>query len=135
MKLARRQIARTVADRTLNHGADKAYAREVASLLLADRRTSELDSLLRDVQAEWAESGFVEAITASAHPLSVNIRNDITAQVKRLYPTARKVVITETHDPGVIGGVRVNLPDQQLDLSIEAKLNTFKQLTTGAHEI
>jgi F0F1-type ATP synthase delta subunit len=41
--------------------------------------------------------------------------------------------VTEVLDPEVLGGVRLSLANQQLDLSVEAKLNKFKQLTlTGS---
>jgi F0F1-type ATP synthase delta subunit len=34
----------------------------------------------------------------------------------------------------VIGGVRLSLANQQLDLSVESKLNKFKQLTAAGKE-
>jgi F0F1-type ATP synthase delta subunit len=128
MKIPRASIAQTIATHTLKNGVSKQYAREVASLLLTERRTSELDSLLRDVQADWAENGHVEAIATSAHPLSSEIRREITKQVKQVYPAAKKIIITEVHDPEIIGGVRTSLPNQQLDFSVETKLNTLKGL-------
>ena len=131
VKALRKDIAHIISKRTLKDGADANYAKEVASVLLAERRTGELDSLLRDVQAAWAESGYVEAITTSAQQLSDEIKVEIKDQIKQLYPTAKKIIITETYDPEIIGGVRISLPNQQLDLSVEAKLNKLKQLTTA----
>jgi len=133
-KTSRASLAHIVADRTLASGINKRYVREIASLLLDEGRTGELDSLLRDVQADWARSGHVEVITASAHPLAGDTRRDITKQIARLYPAAKKIVITETRDPDIIGGVRVSLPNKQLDLSIETKLNRLKQLTTAGKD-
>jgi F0F1-type ATP synthase delta subunit len=129
MKAPRTRLARFIADKTLKSGTSKRFSREIAAYLLTERRTGELDSILRDVQHDWAEAGTVEVIASSAHPLTARIRSDITRQARRIYPKARSVIITEQYDPEIIGGVRLNLPDQQLDLSVEAQLNKFKQLT------
>lgn len=130
MKVARTRIAHAVADRTLKQGASRQLSRELAAYLLTERRTGELDSLLRDIQADWAEAGHVEVVARSAFPLTTIVRTDITRRVKAIYPDAKRVVINEIHDPEIIGGVRLNLPDQQLDLSLRTKLNTFRQLAT-----
>lgn len=131
MKTPRTRVARTIADRTLKGGADDAYVRELAAYLLAERRVGELNSLLRDVQADWAKNGYVEVLAASAYPLSEAVRADIQSQVATLYPNAKQIIVTEVLDPEVVGGVRLSLANQQLDLSVEAKLNKFKQLTAG----
>lgn len=129
MKTPRVRIARVVADQTLQKGISKDYARELAAYLLDQRRVGELESLLRDVQADWAGKGYVEVLARSAHPLSIAVKSDIAARVKPLFPQADKVVVTEVADSSVIGGVQIYLGDRRLDLSVEGKLNTFKQLT------
>lgn len=129
MKQSRTKLAQNISDRTLKDGSSKKLAREIAAYLLAERRTNELDSVLRDVHADWAEAGHVEVLAASAHPLTTATKAEINRQVKHIYPRANKIIITEVHDPSVIGGVQLELPNQQLDLSVEAKLNKFKQLT------
>jgi len=112
----------------------KQYIRSVASYLLQTKRTGELDSILRDVSADWARVGYVEVIARSAFPLDATAKRDITAKVKTLYPKADKIVVTEIADPAVIGGVRLSVANQRLDLSIKAKLNKFKQLTGAGKE-
>jgi F0F1-type ATP synthase delta subunit len=134
MKTPRTRIARSIADATLSKGSGKAYAREVAAYLLAEGRVSELDSLLRDVQADWAEQGYVEVLARSAHPLSEETKSEIATQVKQLYPNAKNLVVTPIEDATVVGGVQISLADKQLDLSVEAKLNKFKQLTGAGKE-
>lgn len=134
MKQPRSKLARLIADKTLQQGVSKELAREIAAYLLAERRVQEVDSILRDVAADWAEAGIVEVLAYSAHPLTEAIEAEIMTQVKRIYPAATEVRITEVPDPEVLGGVRLQLPNQQLDLSIEAKLNRFKQLTLTGKE-
>jgi len=132
MKTSRTRIAAVVADHTLKSGLPKSYAKQVAALLLDEQRVGELDSLLRDVQASWAAQGYVEVLARSAHTLTAATKKQIAEQVKSLYPTAKQIVVTEVHDPLAIGGVQISLADKQLDLSVRAKLNRFKQLT-GDH--
>ncbi len=131
MKTSRTRLAGSIADRTLAKGTSKSLSREVAAYLLAEGRVGELDSILRDVQANWASKGYVEVLARTAYPLSDVVKAEITQQVQSLYPAAKQIVVTEVHDAAVIGSVRLNLANQQLDLSVESKLNKFKQLTTG----
>lgn len=130
MKAPRTRVSQVIADKTLLKGASKRFSQEVAAYLLAERRTGQLESIMRDVQGDWAQAGRVEVIAASAHPLTAGVRADIKRQIKKLYPKAQTIIVTEQHDPEIIGGVRLSLADQQLDLSVQAKLNKFKQLTT-----
>jgi F0F1-type ATP synthase delta subunit len=135
MKTARTRIARSVADATLNKGASKAYARQVAAYLLSEGRVDELDSLLRDVQSMWAEQGYVEVVARSAFPLDASLKADIEARVRTIYPDAKTIVVSEVADQSVIGGVQLSVAGtQQLDLSVQAKLNQFKRLTGAGKE-
>src|SRR4051794_16047434 len=110
MKAQRAKIAGTIAENTLKKGASKKYAKEVAAYLLENRLTGDLDSILREVQADWAKAGYLEVVAASAHPLTAAIRADITKRAKSLYPSIQKVIITEVIDREVIGSVRLSLP-------------------------
>jgi F0F1-type ATP synthase delta subunit len=127
MKQPRTKLARLIADKTLQNGISTRLSTEVAAYLLAEHRVNELDSVLRDVQADWAESGQVEVIARSAHALPAQAKADIIKRIKPLYPNAQRIIVTELHDPTVIGGVRLNLADRQLDLSVRSKLDIFKQ--------
>lgn len=129
MKTPRTDISSTISSRTLKGEDPVKLGREVAAYLLKERRVNELDSIMRDVQADRAEAGIVEVIASSAHKLDQPTKNDIARKIKSIYPNAKQVIVTESHDPEVIGGVRLSLANQQLDLSVEAKLNKFKQLT------
>lgn len=131
MKTPRTTISRTISDKTLSGMAAARLSQEVAAFLLSEGRVTELDSILRDVQADRAEAGYVEVIAASAYPLSAAAKADITKQVRQLYPSAKQIIISQVRDGDILGGVRLSFADQQLDLSVEAKLNKFKQLTSG----
>ena len=131
MKARRTRIAQVVAGRTLKSGISRRLSRDVAAYLLSEGRTGELESIVRDVQADWADAGIVEVVASSAYPLTAALRTDIRRKTAKLYPGAKRIIVTPRHDPEVIGGVRLDFADRQLDLSVEAKLNRFKQLTTA----
>ena len=134
MKLPRRQVAAAIAQRTLGISDLKQLSDEVAAYLLVERRTGELDSLIRDIMQYRADHGIVEAMAVTAHPLTTAVRANIHQEVQQLYPLAKQVVITERHDATMIGGVRLDMANQQLDLSIRNKLNRLKQLTAAGKD-
>ena len=134
MKQSRTKIAQTIANRTAKSGSTKAISKEVAAYLSAERRVQDLDSIMRDVQQDWANEGYVEVLASSAHPLTATVKNDISKEIMRHFPSAKQIIVTEVHDPEIMGSVKLSLANQQLDMSVEAKLNKFKQLTTGGKE-
>jgi F0F1-type ATP synthase delta subunit len=134
VKAPRTRIASLVAEQTLKGAPTKKLSRQVAAYLLEEGRVSELDSILRDVQADWAAAGIVEVIAASAYPISSSVSSQIKAIVKQIYPNAKQIIVSEVIDSEVIGGVRLSMPGKQLDMSVEAKLNKFKQLTMSGKD-
>lgn len=129
MKIPRHIVASTLAQKSLGQSNDPGFAKEIAAFLLAERRTAELDSIIRDIMQYRADHGIVEVMAISAHPLTDSIRQDIKAQAMSLYPAAKQVIITYKHDKTVVGGVRLELANQHLDLTVRNTLNRFKQLT------
>lgn len=133
-KVPRTRIAGAIADRTLQSGSDKRHAKEIAAYLLSEHRVNGLDSILRDVMNDWAKAGHLEVLVSSAHPLTPALKKQITERIEAVSPQAKRIVITEVYDAEVIGGVRLRLANRQLDLSVENKLNRFKQLTGAGKE-
>jgi F0F1-type ATP synthase delta subunit len=131
MKTPRHTVADFVASRTLAANPKvSSLSRSVAAYLLETGRTGELESLLRDVIQIRAEHAVVEVVAVSAFPLSSAVEADITREVRGRYPSAKKIIITPQLDPEVVAGVRLEFPGEQLDLSVRAQLNHFKQLTS-----
>lgn len=125
----RLNVARVIAERTMNLKNPKLLAQEVAGYLLDKNATADIDSLLRDVLAYRAEHGLIEAVIVSAYPLTAMIRKDVMAELKTENPQAKSIIITEEIDPTVVGGLRVESVHVQLDLTVRARLNTLKRLT------
>jgi len=130
MKTSRIRLATTIAQRSLRSGvSSKDLSKEIAAYLLTEGRTGELGSIIRDVMQYRADHGVVEVVAHSAFPLSDKVRAEIKSVILELYPDVKQTIISERHDEAVVAGVKIELANQQLDLSIRAKLNRFKQLT------
>lgn len=129
MKFDRSRLAKYIAEKTLKDGSKKRFSREIAAFLVEQGDVYDLESVMRDVMSDWAEAGYVEVDAASAHELTSKVESEIKREVKAIFPHAKQIVITKTYDPAVIGGVRLNFANQQLDITLQAKLNKFKELT------
>jgi F0F1-type ATP synthase delta subunit len=130
MKVPREDLVPVLAKLSAKLPAKK-FTEEVAAYLLDENRTGELDSLSRDLVDYRAENGIVEVTAVSAHPLNTQALKEVKIAVKQLYPDVQQVIIDQRLDVDQIGGVRLEFPGRQLDLSLRAKLNKFKQLTAA----
>lgn len=129
MKLPLHRVAAGIAQRTLDTKvSQRKLAREIAAYLLSTGRTGELGSLARELVRLRAAAGTVEVAAVSAHKLSPAALAEVKKRARALYPSAKHLSISEVIDPAVIGGVRLELVDQQLDLTVRTRLNRFKQL-------
>jgi F0F1-type ATP synthase delta subunit len=133
-KVSRTQLAKLLAERFATTQDRAKLEQEVAAYLLSEKRASELDSLMRDIAQLRADEGYVEADVVSAFPLSPAAEADVKAVLKGAYPSAKSIRLNERRDERVIGGVKLELANQQMDMSIRAKLNRFKQLVTTGKE-
>lgn len=132
--ISRVHLAEVIGERTLHVRDSKELAREVAAYLLDTGRTADLDSLLRDVMEYRAVHGVIDAEAVSAHEITDATVRNIEAIIKSEYPKAKSVQIVQRIDPTVIGGVRVGMANEQLDLTIRDQLDTFKRLTANIKE-
>jgi len=97
-------------------------AKELAAYLIEERRSRELEAIMRDVEVlRYAQDGVLEAQVTSVHELSAQTKRDIAHLLK-----AKHVILDVDVNPDVIGGVRVLALDSQLDLSAASKLNQLK---------
>lgn len=130
MKLNRRKLAEEIAKRLASGEPTANLSREVAAYLVDAGKTSELNSLLRDVAVIRAEqNGIIELTAESAFALSPEQSSQIENLAKKQYPQAKQVIIHNQQNPEVIGGVSLSMPSASLDLSIRGKLNKLRTLT------
>lgn len=129
MKSNRRQLAETIGQRTLDVVDMDSLATEVAAYLVAEQQVVEFDSLIRDIMQYRADKGVIEATVVSAYEVDKQTDADITKLLKVAYPTATAIKLNHALDPEIIGGVRIDLANEVLDLTTQSKLNKFKRLT------
>ncbi len=134
MSTKRQQLAEVIGQRTMHASNTKELVREVAAYILSENLTAQFESLMRDIMQYRAEHGIIEAVAVSAHELGDEVHREIKQLLQTELPHAKSILVRGKHDDSVIGGVRVELPNQQLDLTIRRKLATFKRLTIGAKE-
>lgn len=127
---SRTVIARLIAERSLQPVASDRLAEEIAAYLILERRTADLESLLRDIQEYRAENGILEVNAISAYKLDESTLNEIKNQLSELYNNLKKVIINQTINPDSVAGVRVEMANKLYDASVRTKLNHFRQLTT-----
>jgi F0F1-type ATP synthase delta subunit len=130
MKAPRSAIAKVI-NQKLDKADAKKAAEDIAGYLLAEKRVGELDSLMRDLQQIRSDQGIVEVNALSAHELDQNSINEIKTLIKKKFPGTNQIIINKIIDKDVVGGVRLVMANQQLDLTIRYKLSKFKQLTTS----
>lgn len=98
----------------------------VSEYLTAARRTKNLEMVMRIVERiRLQRDGTIEIVASSAFELS-----DSTKQAIAEIFGARHTKIIERKDDSLVGGVRLQAPDQMLDLSVRGRLNRLKNLTT-----
>jgi F0F1-type ATP synthase delta subunit len=128
-KIPLHQLARVVADLGLAQGSQQTQklSTGVAAYLLEEHRVSELGSLMRDVQKFWAQSGYIDILARVARPLPEKIYQELAKPFAAYYPQAKQVKVTSLIDAKVIGGAKMELAEQRLDISIARRLNRFKK--------
>lgn len=130
MSFSRTSLATEIASR-LKDGGDKSLTKSIAAYLIENGKTSELNSLERDItELRSTESGVVELSAISAHPLEQSQIDGIEQIVRKINPQCKRIIVNQTLDESVIGGIRLEFANQLLDLSASSKLSKLRQLTS-----
>lgn len=101
-------------------------AKAIALYLSEHRQTKELDGLMRNISDLRAKSGTIEAIVTSAFLLTPALKRDIRSLITK-QRGAKEVILVETIDPSVLGGIRIETGEHQLDVTVQQKLNRLKR--------
>jgi F-type H+-transporting ATPase subunit delta len=126
--LSRRQLAVYAADQLLDNARPAKIARELAAILIISRRANQAGLLADDIGWELERRGrAANATVVSAHTLSEQLRKDITAHVKKA-AGVKEVIINQTVDPSVLGGVRIETAAHSWDKTLSRKLTEIKEV-------
>lgn len=122
---SRRLIARSVAQRLLAGEDSAEVLRQLAAYVVEHRLHTQLVQLIGDIEYELASAGTVVANVTTARTLTPELRQKLSDFIKR-ETSARRVVLEETIDPSVIGGVVIETPTLTLDASVSTKLKRLR---------
>lgn len=131
MKVPRHILAEAIARKTMKLSDPDLLAREIAAYLIEQRRISELEPILRDILQYRADHGVLEAEVVTAHDVQPHVLAEVEQLLQAAYPHTKQVHVIGRGDSSIIGGLRVDMANEQLDMSVAHKLATFKRLTAG----
>lgn len=123
MRLSRRKLASYLADELV--AGKKDVATRLAAFLIDTRRIRELPLIVRDIEDALVSRGVVVADVDSAHQLSSDTMKLLERYVKE-QTNAKQVHFRTSVDETLLGGVRVNVPGQELDETLRRKLTNLK---------
>lgn len=123
MSISRRQIAAATLDMLQKHSVAQVSA-ALAAYLVSERRSKELDLLMRDVQAmRQKTTGQSEATVYSSSELAKTTKNQLVK-----ISGQQNLHINYQTDQDIVKGARMQGLDWQLDLSVASQLNKLKVL-------
>lgn len=117
----RKDVARAVVSLSEKQSG-KRLSEMLAAYLVQNRRSGELDSIMREVMRQReAKSGSVEVTATSAFKLNEAAKKAISTLLG-----GDNTIINEVIDPEMLGGVRLETSEKQLDLTVRNRLNRLK---------
>ena len=126
IKLSRRQLAQAFIKLTARSHSQA--VKVLAAYLVQTNRVRELDLVLNDIAQEvYEQSGRVYAKVTSARVVDESLRAKLISIIKQL-SNATTVEIRPKIDESLIGGLIIETPELELDLSVRGKLNQLRTL-------
>lgn len=123
-KLSRRKIAAYFADEVV---AGRDLVKPLAAYLIETGRVREASLIVRDIESALAERGILFADIFSSHDLTDDTKKAVVDYLKDK-TKAKDIHLRSSVDEALLGGVRIETPDQRLDSTLRHRLN---QLTAS----
>lgn len=123
-RLSRRKLAEYSADQLLA-GKKEAVLQELAAYLIEKKRVSELELIVRDIEAALLARGTAIADVVTARKLTAETQAQIEKFVASQHPGVTVQLRTRV-EPDVLGGAKIGLAGEELDGTIRRKLTTLK---------
>lgn len=123
-RLSRRKLAEYSADQLLA-GKKETVLQELAAYLIEKKRVSELELIVRDIEAALLARGTAIADVVTARTLTAETQAHIEKFVASQHPGV-KIQLRTRVEPDVLGGAKIGLAGEELDGTIRRKLTTLK---------
>jgi len=124
-RLSRRSIAQYIATGLVEGKSKTVLLQQLAGFLVDTRRTKEIDLIVRDIEFNLAEKGYVQATITSAFDLSAETKKALEAFVKQ-ETNATQVSLSSLIDESVLGGVKIAVPGREIDQTVAHQLTVLK---------
>ncbi len=103
----------------------------LAAFLTTEHRQADAQAIVRELERLLLNTeGKLYVHASSAYSLGKTQKAEIT-RIFSQQTAAKEVIIQETLDPDVIGGVRLQTADHQLDLTVQRQLQRLKHAGTA----
>src|SRR3989344_5429106 len=107
--------------------------KKIINFLSKRRLMSKVPAILAQLEKLInSEQGVVSAKVLSAHRLSDEREKELVHFLKKRYD-AKNVVLTKTLDEKLLGGMRVEVGDEVIDLTIRNKMRKLEEYLTRDH--
>jgi len=124
-KVSRQAIADFIAARLIaakSADEQKRIMRSAAAYLVEHNRVSESELLINDIAHElYVQNGALSVEVTSAAALSKDAREELIEFMKK-ETGSKTVMVHESVDPELVGGLVARTPDAELDVSVRSKL-------------
>ena len=124
MTVSRRRVAAYLADGLMSDRAHRID--QVAAWMVTRKRRHQTSLLVRDLASVLSQRGYLTATVTTARPADPATVSRLSTFVQT-HTSATAVELTSTVDNALIGGLKLTLPDTELDASVATKLQTFAQ--------
>lgn len=119
-----RAIYMTTKDKTGSHLVDS--LKEVVKFLARKRLLSRTNNILSTLgKIVNQEAGIVKAKVSSARKLHHETKTNLTHKLEKHYQ-AKEVIFEEIIDEKLLGGMRVEVEDEVIDLTLKNKINQLQ---------
>lgn len=123
-RLSRRKVAAFFADELI---AGRDISKQLAAYLVESKRTREATLFVRDIETALSDRGVLLANIASSRELTTDAKATLEKYLTHV-TKAKEIHLRPSVEPSLLGGVRIETPDQRIDMTLRHKLN---QLTAS----
>lgn len=126
-KVSTTELARFAVDRIESGAPRNEVSTQIAAYLIDERRTRDLTVVMRAIEEELMRRGSEQVVITSARSVSEETKKQLAKLLG-----AKNPVFSEIIDKDVIGGVKAQAGEKQIDLTIRGKLQSFQSKIIGA---
>jgi len=124
-KISNRRLARGFVAHLKNGKAPKELIKMLAAEIIDTKQMSKIDLIVAEIAHEMeVQLSVTNAKVFSTRQISAALKVEIANLIKQVSGTD-KVILEEEIEPSLLGGVKIETPEREIDLSVRHKLGTI----------